>query len=108
MSREQLIDLLENKHPATFRFLEKTSATIGLTGEHEFNSTSLLDAIDSSDDNAITWEDFRSFLQRTAQAYQAKGGDKRGDGSPKGSFFVSFTSVAEGQSAARALHNFHT
>eukprot|EP00619_Florenciella_sp_RCC1007_P000771 CAMPEP_0205912632 /NCGR_PEP_ID=MMETSP1325-20131115/5977_1 /ASSEMBLY_ACC=CAM_ASM_000708 /TAXON_ID=236786 /ORGANISM="Florenciella sp., Strain RCC1007" /LENGTH=661 /DNA_ID=CAMNT_0053279371 /DNA_START=1 /DNA_END=1986 /DNA_ORIENTATION=- len=88
LSREQLIDLLENKHPATFRFLEKTSATIKLTGNHEFNSTSLLDAIDSSDDNNITWADFHAFLQRTAQAYQAKGGDKRRDGSPQVRYIV--------------------
>lgn len=88
MSREQLIDLLENKHPSTFRFLEKTSASIGLTGEHEFNSTSLLDAIDSSDDNNITWADFKDFLQRTAQAYQSKNSDKRSDKSPQVRYII--------------------
>ena len=83
-----MIDLLENQHPATFKFLERTSAAIGLTGAHEFNSTSLLDAIDSSDDNNIDWEDFHAFLQRTAQAYQTKGGAKPSDGSAQVRYIV--------------------
>jgi len=32
--------------------------------------------------------------------------NKRGDGGPKGSFFISFASAAEGQNAARNLHNY--